>query len=99
MESPKILAVNPTGAAKCFSSMQETSISSTEILLLNIQELLKVAADNARQQERQLSYEKGTFWSSAFWFNLNKIQKYFFGMCRLQYHTLKVNLINELHLV
>lgn len=33
--------------------------SSTETLLRNIQSLLKVAADNARQQERQISYEKG----------------------------------------
>ncbi|XP_017056558.1 uncharacterized protein LOC108098269 isoform X3 [Drosophila ficusphila] len=32
--------------------------SSTETLLRNIQSLLKVAADNARQQERQISYEK-----------------------------------------
>ncbi|XP_065356983.1 uncharacterized protein dac isoform X2 [Calliphora vicina] len=32
--------------------------SSTETLLRNIQSLLKVAADNARQQERALSYEK-----------------------------------------
>ncbi|XP_060530636.1 dachshund homolog 2 isoform X2 [Cylas formicarius] len=33
-------------------------ISSTETLLRNIQGLLKVAADNARQQERQINYEK-----------------------------------------
>lgn len=33
--------------------------SSTETLLRNIQSLLKVAADNARQQERQITYEKG----------------------------------------
>jgi hypothetical protein len=38
---------------------QDPSLSSTETLLRNIQGLLKVAADNARQQERQLSYEKG----------------------------------------
>lgn len=38
---------------------QDPSISSTETLLRNIQGLLKVAADNARQQERQTSYEKG----------------------------------------
>ncbi|XP_049537222.1 uncharacterized protein LOC125952041 isoform X3 [Anopheles darlingi] len=37
---------------------QDPSISSTETLLRNIQGLLKVAADNARQQERQTSYEK-----------------------------------------
>ncbi|OWF36508.1 dachshund homolog 1-like isoform X1 [Mizuhopecten yessoensis] len=34
------------------------SISSIETLLLNIQGLLKVAAENARHHERQLSYEK-----------------------------------------
>ncbi|KAF4521208.1 hypothetical protein B566_EDAN010747 [Ephemera danica] len=39
--------VDPSGA-----------ISSTETLLRNIQGLLKVAADNARQQERQINYEK-----------------------------------------
>ncbi|GFS40648.1 dachshund 1 [Trichonephila inaurata madagascariensis] len=33
--------------------------SSMETLLRNIQGLLKVAADNARQQERQISLEKG----------------------------------------
>lgn len=38
----------------------DASISSTETLLRNIQGLLKVAADNARQQERQINYEKGT---------------------------------------
>lgn len=38
----------------------EPPISSTETLLRNIQGLLKVAADNARQQERQINYEKGT---------------------------------------
>uniref|UniRef100_A0A336LKM6 CSON011449 protein n=1 Tax=Culicoides sonorensis TaxID=179676 RepID=A0A336LKM6_CULSO len=43
------------------NSVQNTSdpnCSSTETLLRNIQGLLKVAADNARQQERQISYEK-----------------------------------------
>ncbi|XP_078683185.1 dachshund homolog 1-like isoform X6 [Branchiostoma floridae x Branchiostoma belcheri] len=34
------------------------NISSTETLLTNIQGLLKVAADNARQQEKQVSMEK-----------------------------------------
>ncbi|KAL3267579.1 hypothetical protein HHI36_011697 [Cryptolaemus montrouzieri] len=38
----------------------DSTISSTETLLRNIQGLLKVAADNARQQERQINYEKGT---------------------------------------
>lgn len=36
-----------------------TGLSSTETLLRNIQSLLTVAADNARQQERQINYEKG----------------------------------------
>ncbi|KAJ9587761.1 hypothetical protein L9F63_018787, partial [Diploptera punctata] len=39
----------------------DPSISSTETLLRNIQGLLKVAADNARQQERQINYEKKKF--------------------------------------
>ncbi|XP_055590768.1 dachshund homolog 2 isoform X3 [Uranotaenia lowii] len=39
-------------------SAQDPVLSSTETLLRNIQGLLKVAADNARQQERQTSYEK-----------------------------------------
>lgn len=38
----------------------DSTISSTETLLRNIQGLLKVAAENARQQERQINYEKGT---------------------------------------
>lgn len=38
---------------------QDQSLSSTETLLRNIQSLLTVAADNARQQERQITYEKG----------------------------------------
>lgn len=37
----------------------QNNLSSTETLLRNIQSLLTVAADNARQQERQISYEKG----------------------------------------
>lgn len=41
------------------ASGQDPNLSSTETLLRNIQGLLKVAADNARQQERQISYEKG----------------------------------------
>lgn len=36
-------------------------LSSTENLLRNIQGLLKVAAENARQQDRQANYEKGKF--------------------------------------
>lgn len=42
-------------------------LSSTETLLRNIQSLLKVAADNARQQERQISYEKGESNSLTEW--------------------------------
>lgn len=41
------------------TSPSDPNISSTETLLRNIQGLLKVAADNARQQERQITYEKG----------------------------------------
>ncbi|XP_050664910.1 dachshund homolog 2 isoform X5 [Leptidea sinapis] len=47
--SPTSVPVDPTA---------DTLVSSTETLLRNIQGLLKVAADNARQQERQISYEK-----------------------------------------
>jgi hypothetical protein len=53
---PNAVATNEADQAS-----QDPSLSSTETLLRNIQGLLKVAADNARQQERQLSYEKGTF--------------------------------------
>lgn len=56
-ESPA--AVNYS-AALAASAGQDPSVSSTETLLRNIQGLLKVAADNARQQERQTNYEKGT---------------------------------------
>lgn len=38
----------------------EPALSSTETLLRNIQGLLRVAADNARRQESQISREKGT---------------------------------------
>lgn len=44
----------------------DPTISSTETLLRNIQGLLKVAADNARQQERQINYEKGKTFPSSF---------------------------------
>lgn len=37
------------------------NISSIETLLLNIQGLLKVAAENARHHERQLSIEKSKY--------------------------------------
>lgn len=47
--TPPNVPVDPTA---------DTLVSSTETLLRNIQGLLKVAADNARQQERQISYEK-----------------------------------------
>ncbi|KAL4716351.1 hypothetical protein ACJJTC_006713 [Scirpophaga incertulas] len=47
--TPPSVPVDPTA---------DTLVSSTETLLRNIQGLLKVAADNARQQERQISYEK-----------------------------------------
>lgn len=38
----------------------EPALNSTETLLRNIQGLLRVAADNARRQESQISREKGT---------------------------------------
>lgn len=44
---------------RCNSS--PNGLSSTETLLRNIQSLLTVAADNARQQERQINYEKGEY--------------------------------------
>jgi hypothetical protein len=46
-------------AAASAPNGQDPSLSSTETLLRNIQGLLKVAADNARQQERQITFEKG----------------------------------------
>lgn len=46
-------------------SAAEAAISSTENLLRNIQGLLKVAAENAKQQERRISLEKGTLSSHA----------------------------------
>lgn len=46
-------------AAANIPNGQDPSLSSTETLLRNIQGLLKVAADNARQQERQINFEKG----------------------------------------
>ncbi|CAH1403265.1 unnamed protein product [Nezara viridula] len=55
-------ALNYSAALTSGGPTQPTSdptISSTETLLRNIQGLLKVAADNARQQERQINYEKG----------------------------------------
>nr|CUC08949.1 dachshund-2 [Pholcus phalangioides] len=47
-----------TGAV---SPTHQVAISSIETLLRNIQGLLKVAADNARQQERQINIEKDAF--------------------------------------
>lgn len=49
-----------TAVASANGHTPDSTISSTETLLRNIQGLLKVAADNARQQERQINYEKGT---------------------------------------
>ncbi len=42
-------------------------LGSTENLLRNIQGLLKVAAENARQQDRQANYEKGEIATTVFW--------------------------------
>lgn len=53
-------AVAASGVKSNVSEQEQQSLSSTETLLRNIQSLLTVAADNARQQERQISYEKGT---------------------------------------
>ncbi len=52
-------SLNANGGSNATLNQNSASMSSTETLLLNIQELLKVAADNARQKERQISYEKG----------------------------------------
>ncbi|XP_049835540.1 dachshund homolog 2-like isoform X8 [Schistocerca gregaria] len=54
-ESPHALNYSALGAAGVPTA---EGVSSTETLLRNIQGLLKVAADNARQQERQINYEK-----------------------------------------
>ncbi|XP_031629293.1 dachshund homolog 2 isoform X3 [Contarinia nasturtii] len=51
-------AVVASGVKSNVSEQEQQNLSSTETLLRNIQSLLTVAADNARQQERQISYEK-----------------------------------------
>lgn len=60
-ESPQALNYSQIASAAVAVSQggQDPSVSSTETLLRNIQGLLKVAVDNARQQERQINYEKG----------------------------------------
>ncbi|XP_049825927.1 dachshund homolog 2 isoform X2 [Aethina tumida] len=58
-ESPQAaLNYSTLAAVAANGPTQDPSLSSTETLLRNIQGLLKVAADNARQQERQINYEK-----------------------------------------
>lgn len=57
-------AVAASGVKSNVTEQEQQSISSTETLLRNIQSLLTVAADNARQQERQITYEKGTIKST-----------------------------------
>lgn len=52
-------AVAAGGVKSSVPGPEQQNLSSTETLLRNIQSLLTVAADNARQQERQISYEKG----------------------------------------
>lgn len=52
-------AVVAASGVKTSGPGQDQNLSSTETLLRNIQSLLTVAADNARQQERQITYEKG----------------------------------------
>lgn len=54
-----VAASGGVSKSNVISAGQEQSLSSTETLLRNIQSLLTVAADNARQQERQITYEKG----------------------------------------
>lgn len=58
-ESPQALNYSQIASVAVSQGGQDPSVSSTETLLRNIQGLLKVAADNARQQERQINYEKG----------------------------------------
>ncbi|XP_016838371.2 dachshund homolog 2 isoform X2 [Nasonia vitripennis] len=61
-ESPQALNYSQIASAAVAVSQaggqDPSSVSSTETLLRNIQGLLKVAADNARQQEKQINYEK-----------------------------------------
>lgn len=64
--SPRSGALNYSSALNATSnsnaalvSQNSSTMSSTEALLINIQELLKVAVDNARQKDRQINYEKG----------------------------------------
>lgn len=54
-----VAASGGVSKSNVISAGQEQNLSSTETLLRNIQSLLTVAADNARQQERQITYEKG----------------------------------------
>ncbi|XP_037070441.1 dachshund homolog 2-like [Pollicipes pollicipes] len=54
-ERPQLL---PAAVSWPGQLVADPALSSTETLLRNIQGLLKVAADNARQQERQINYEK-----------------------------------------
>ena len=64
-ESPQALNYSQIASAAAAVSQASSgqdagsAASSTETLLRNIQGLLKVAADNARQQEKQINYEKG----------------------------------------
>lgn len=54
-----VAASGGVSKSNVISAGQDQNLSSTETLLRNIQSLLTVAADNARQQERQITYEKG----------------------------------------
>ena len=51
------IAYNSTGVL----TNDNSSFSSVETLLLNIQGLLKVAVENARHRENQINCEKGEF--------------------------------------
>ena len=46
-------------AASQLLNTENSGISSVETLLMNIQGLLKVAADNARHRDQQINFEKG----------------------------------------
>lgn len=57
------VAEKATNHSMPFSSQllntENSGISSVETLLMNIQGLLKVAAENARHREQQTNFEKG----------------------------------------
>ena len=52
-------ALNATSNSNAALVSQSAASMSTETLLLNIQEILKVAVENARQKDRQNNYDLG----------------------------------------